>query len=381
MKMIKIIHVITGLIGAGAETMLYKLVSRLDGAIFHNIVVSLQDLGVMGRRISDLGIPVFALGMHPSRPNPLPFLRLLSLLRRERPQIVQTWLYHADLLGLLAGQMAGVPIIIWNLRCSEMRQDEFSRGLSLITWMLAKLSSRPQAILANSLAGWTDHERLGYRPRRWTIIPNGFDVDAFRPCSQGLGNLRRSLGLPAKIPLIGLVARFHPMKDHANFIAAAGHLHKLHPEVDFVLVGNGVDRNNLILMDQINAMGLADHFHLMGERGDIASLTRILDIATSSSAYGEGFPNAIGEAMACGLPCVVTDVGDSAYLVGKTGEVVPPRNSAALAAAWHKILSLSDAGRQTLGRTARQRIVSHFSLAEVVSKYERFYLELASGSE
>ncbi len=381
MRTIKIIHVITGLLVGGAETMLYQLVARLDRAIFHNIVVSLGDLGVMGSRIRDLGIPVFALGLHPSRPNPLPFLHLLSLLRRERPQILQTWLYHADLLGLLAGQMAGVPAIVWNIRCSEMRKDDFSQGLSLVIWMLAKLSPWPQAIITNSLAGQLDHERFGYRARRWTIIPNGFDVDLFSLCTHGCSDLRRNLGLPANIPLIGLVARFHPKKDHANFLAAAGQLHKLHPEVDFVLVGKGSDANNLDLMNQINAMGLANQFHLLGERSDVAALTRILDIATSSSAYGEGFPNAVGEAMACGVPCVVTDVGDSAYLVGKTGEVVPPGNSTALAAAWHKILSLSDSDCQTLGRAARQRIVSHFSLAEIVRQYEQFYLELASGSE
>jgi glycosyltransferase involved in cell wall biosynthesis len=145
-------------------------------------------------------------------------------------------------------------------------------------------------------------------------------------------------------------------------------------------VGKGVDTNNRHLMNQINFSGTADHFHLMGERDDIAAITQTLDVATSSSAYGEGFPNAIGEAMACGVPCVVTDVGDSAYLVGETGEVVPPRAPAALAGAWHKILSLSNSDRQSRGRAARQRIVAHFSLAEIVQQYERFYLELASGN-
>jgi len=361
--------------------MLYKLVSRLDRQIFQNMVISLQDQGVMGGRISDLGIPVYALGMQPGRPNPLPFLRLVSLLRRQRPQILQTWLYHADLVGLLAGRLAGVPAIVWNLRCSEMQPADFSRGLSLITWMLARLSPWPQAILANSLAGRRDHERLGYRQPRWAIIPNGFDVDLFHPCTHDCADSRRDLGLPGTVPLIGLVARFHPMKDHANFLAAAAHLHKLRPEVNFVLVGQGVDTANIDLLNQINAMGLADCVHLMGERRDIAAITQILDLATSASAYGEGFPNAIGEAMACGVPCVVTAVGDSAYLVGETGEVVPPRDPAALAAAWQKILSLSDAKRQTLGRLARQRIVAHFSLDQVVRQYERFYLELASASK
>lgn len=377
MSPIKIVHVITGLIGAGAETMLYKLVSRLDRKIFQNMVISLQDQGIMGCRLRDLGIPVVAMGMRPGRLNVLPFLRLVSRLRRERPRILQTWLYHADLVGLFAGRLAGVPTIVWNLRCSEMRPADASRGLSLLTRMLAKLSPWPQAILANSLAGRRDHERLGYRQARWTIIPNGFDIDLFRPCALECSDLRRDLGLPVNVPLIGLVARLHPMKDHASFLAAAARLHQLRPDAEFVLVGKGVDSDNIDLLNQISAMGLAGHVHLMGERRDIAALTKVLDIATSASAYGEGFANAIGEAMACGVPCVVTDVGDSASLVAETGEVVPPRDSAALAAAWQKILSLPDADRQTLGRLARQRIVNHFSLDQVVQQYERFYLELA----
>lgn len=271
--MIKITHVITGLIAGGAETMLYKLVARLDRGRFQNTVVSLQDLGVMGPRISDLGIPVLALGMRPGRPNPRPFWRLLALLRQERPQIVQTWLYHADLLGLLAGRMARVPSIVWNLRCSEMRQADSSRGLPLVTWMLARLSAWPQAVMTNSLAGRLDHERLGYRPRRWHIIPNGFDIDLFHPCPPGDSDSRRSLGLPADLPLIGLVARLHPMKDHANFIAAAAHLHKLSPEVHFVLVGKGLDSTNRNLLNQLSLLGLADYFHLLGERDDIAAIT------------------------------------------------------------------------------------------------------------
>ena len=378
MKIIKIMHVITGLSTGGAEMMLYKLVSRMERPAFQNIVVSLQDPGTLGKRINSLGIPVVTLGMRRGVPNPLPVLRLLSLLRQERPQILQTWLYHADLLGLVTGKIARVPAVIWNLQCSDIRQDRGSPGLSLIIRGLRKLSHLPEAILVNSMRGRLDHERQGYHPVRWVFIPNGFDVDLFSPALTGSSQLRRSLGLPPKAPLIGFVARFHPMKDHANFLEAAGHLHRLRPEVHFVLVGRGIDEKNSFLMARINSLGLAGQVHLLGERPDIPAITNILDLATSASAYGEGFPGVVGEAMACGVPCVVTDVGDSAYLVGETGRVVPPASPMALAAAWQEILSLPDNERQALGKAARQRVVANFSLDKVVKQYEELYEELQS---
>ncbi len=376
MERIKTVHVITGLDIGGAEMMLYKLLSRMERSAFQSLVVSLKDGGALKKRISDLGIPVFTLGMNRQASIPIGFSRLLFLLRRQRPQILQTWLYHADLLGLLAGKLARVPAIAWNLRCSELRVEDYSRGLSLIIRGLAKLSHLPDAIIVNSLKGCRQHERLGYHPVRWQLIPNGFDTDLFRPAPRASSGLRRSLGLPAEAPLIGLVARFHPMKDHANFFKAAALLHKLRPEVHYILVGSGIDENNMSLLGQISHLGISRQVHLLGERQDIASITRMLDIATSSSCSGEGFSNAIGEAMACGVPCVVTDVGDSAYLVGQTGEVVPPHSPRALADAWHKILSMSEVERRARGKAARARIVSRFSLDEIVKQYEVFYQEL-----
>ena len=180
--------------------------------------------------------------------------------------------------------------------------------------------------------------------------------------------------------LIGLVARFDPMKDHGNFFRGARHLLNEAEEKDnlhFVLAGRGIDAANAALKDFISEYGLENRTHLLGERTDIPFVTSALDIATSSST-GEGFPNAVGEAMACGVPCVVTDVGDSAWIVGDTGRIVPPREPTALAEAWGELICMEDERRRSLGEAARRRIIENFSIDTVVRQYEAVYEGLAA---
>lgn len=357
--------------------MLCRLVARMDRHAFHNVVVSMTDVGTVGRRIKDLGIEVHTLNMRRGIPNPVAMCHLLNILRNRQPHILQTWLYHADLLGLLAGKLARVPVIVWNLRCSELNKNDHSRFLFLTLQMLTKLSHVPKAIIVNSKTGRLSHEGLGYKPARWETITNGFDINLFSPSQDTRSSFRKSLRLPEQTPLIGLIARLHPMKDHANFLNAASKLHKRRPDVHFVLVGQGINKQNTSLMKQITALGLHKHVHLLGERDDIAAITAALDIASSSS-YGEGFPNSVGEAMACGVPCVVTDAGDSAYIVGETGFVVPPRDPCALADVLNKLLSMSSEERQALGLSARKRIVSFFSIDAITKQYENLYYEIVS---
>ena len=210
------------------------------------------------------------------------------------------------------------------------------------------------------------------------VIPNGFDLAAFRPDPPARWSVRHELSIPAETPLIGLVGRFHPQKDHQTFVQAAAWLHTRLPETHFLLCGDGITWENPTLAAWIETAGLRPCFHLLGRRDDIPRLTAALDLASSSSAYGEGFSNVIGEAMACGVPCVVTDVGDAALLVGSTGRVVPPRTPQALAQEWYALLALEREGKEQLGRAARQRIEAHFSLPAIVARYEALYAALAS---
>jgi len=233
----------------------------------------------------------------------------------------------------------------------------------------------PAAIVVNSEAGRRQYERHGYSPRRWQLISNGFDLKVLRPDPAARNAVRDALRVRADAPLIGLVARFDPLKDHGTFLRAAGVLARTDSAVHFVLIGNGVVPGNALLDRLVRQEGLAGRLHMLGERRDIPWLTAALDISSLSS-YAEGFPNVIGEAMACGVPCVVTDVGDCRVIVGETGVVVPPRDPHALAEGWRTLLRMDREARSRLGEAARQRIERHFSLRHIVNEYEQLYLSL-----
>ena len=374
---IRVVHLITDLDVGGAEVMLARLVARLDSTRVENAVVSLGNRGAMAERIERSGISVSTLGLRPGRIDPLALWHLVALLRRLRPDVLQTWLYHSDLAGLVAGRLAQVPAIVWNIRCAELDPRDHPRSLPVLLRMLAFSSGWPSAVICNSNAGRLAHEQLGYSPRRWLVIPNGFDVDAFRPCSSARVELRHELGVAADVPLVGLLARFHPMKDHATFLRAAKIIARARSDVRFVAAGRGVS-DNRALANLVSDYELQDRVHLLPERSDAPRFLAALDVAVSSS-YGEAFPNIVGEAMACGIPCVATGVGDSAALVGDIGVIVPPRDPERLAAGIVQLLDLTPDRRATLGDAARQHIMSEFSLDRAARAYEDLYLELASG--
>lgn len=370
-------HLITDLDTGGAEMALYRLVSAMDRSRFSTVVVSMLGPGPIGRRIEKEGIQVCYLDMRRGIPNPAGLWRLRKIIRRERSHIIQTWMYHANLLGLLVGWLCGVPAIIWNVRCSNMDMNQYRKLSSLVIKLSARLSFMPEAVIVNSEAGRSFHESIGYRPKTWKIIPNGFDLDCFHAAPQARENLKKELRLAEDAVIIGMVARFDPMKDHKNFLKAASGLLRRHDNAHFVLAGLNMDNNNADLMGWISDLGIGDNVHLLGERSDIANITAGFDIATSSS-YGEGFPNVVGEAMSCCVPCAVTDVGDSSLVVGDTGRVVPPKDPTAIESAWRDLIEMGEAGRSLLGVKARLRIEEKYSLPAIVSQYETLYSEFAS---
>ena len=381
----KVVHVITELERGGAEIMLCRLLERTNPRRFRHVVVSLTDYGTLGPMIEDLGVPVRTLGMRRGIPDVRAVGRLARLMRQERPAVLQTWLYHADLVGLLAGRLAGVRVIVWNVRCSDMDMRQYSWFSRLTRRLLSVLSAAPAAVIVNSERGRLVHERIGYRPRRWVTIPNGIDLARFRPDPEAGVRLRKELDLPLSARLIGMVARYDPMKDHATFFrAAAAFLRNGAPagraDVHFVLVGRGVTWDNPEFRALADGLGLRAHLHLLGERDDVECLLPGLDLVSLSSLFGEGWPNVVGEAMACGVPCVVTDVGDAHAIVGETGRVVPPADPEALARAWAELLACPEEQRRALGAAARERIAACFSLEQVVEQYQAFWEQLATGS-
>ena len=373
---VRVMHLITGLSTGGAETMLAKLVTRMDRQCFQSVVVSMTGPATIGREIMAAGIDVRDLKMRRGLPNPMALVRLLRLLRHERPHVVMTWLYHADLLGMIAAVLGASGRLIWNLRCSTI-EPEYYRGFSgLILGLLARRSRVPVAVVVNSLAGRDAHAALGYAPRQWHLIPNGFDLSCFRPDAEARISVRDELSLPPDAPLIGFVARYEPIKDHASFLRAAARARESRQDMHFVLVGSDVDTANRSLNMLARDLGLTRNLHMLGRRSDVPRLTAAFDIACSTS-LGEGFPNILGEAMACGVPPVVTDVGDCAAIVGEAGRIVPPGDPAAMAAAWLEVLALAPEQRQKLGQAARHRVEANFDLDSIVARYQDLLTETA----
>jgi glycosyltransferase involved in cell wall biosynthesis len=336
-----------------------------------------MDHGLLTPKIQALGIPVYSLGMRRGVPNPLAILRLARWLWKHHPDVIQTWMYHADLAGCLAARLVGRIPVSWGIRHSDLsREGNNSRTLRIVK--ICALLSRwlPTRIVCCSEASRRAHVDARYSAEKMVVIPNGFDVDAFMPDAVARNSIRKELAIPDGAPVIGMAARFEPIKDHDNFVRAAKILYRTGSNVHFVLCGRGVSWDSEKLARWIDEAGMRHRFHLLGLRDDMSSITAAFDIATLTS-FGEAFPNVVGEAMSCAVPCVVTDVGDTARIVGETGTVVPSRNPDALASAWRTMLEMGREGRRPMGIAARQRIKECFDIAEITGRYEHLFEELA----
>jgi glycosyltransferase involved in cell wall biosynthesis len=372
----RILHVTTGLTTGGAEIMLLKLLSAHNG-VWESAVVSLMDEGTIGSRIAALGIPVHSLGMRRGRPNPVRALSLISITRQFRPQLIQGWMYHGNLIASLASlSMHGRVPVLWNIRQSLYDIARERRLTRAMIRLGAFFSWHPANIIYNSQISARQHELFGFRTSKSVVIPNGFDSQLFRPDSEARHQIRRELGVGMDAILVGLIARFHSVKDHSGFLRSAALVTRVHPSVYFILAGSGVNEEEPTLRSLIAEHRLEGRTFLLGERSDIPKLTAALDIACSTS-LGEGFSNAIGEAMACGVPCVVTDVGDSKVVVANTGLSVDPRDPEALAQAINHLIESGPEQRRQLGAAARQRIQTEFSLPAIARRYEDLYREHA----
>ena len=372
----KVFHIITGLNDGGAEAVLYRLCKH-DQANHHH-VVSLSGLGKYGPMLEALGVTITTLNMSPGRPSPLAFFRLFKLLRQENPDVVQTWMYHGDLFGGLAARVAGIRSVVWGIHHTTLEPGKSKKTIIWIAKLLAKLSWwLPAKILVCAQRAMVVHEAAGYDRSNMRFIPNGYDLADFKPGLDPLGQLKATLVADQSVPLIGTVGRFDPQKDHANLLDALTILRDRGFSFRCVLVGAGLESSNPQIVDWIAQRGLVDHVQLLGRRNDIPKIMNALDLHVLPSAYGEAFPNVVCEAMACGTPCVVTDVGDAAYIVGVTGWVVPPRDASALADAIAAALQhmIDSEQRSARSSPARSRIEEHFSIERMVRRYENIWRE------
>ncbi len=378
-RRLSIVYVITSLEGGGAEMMLCKLAAHLNPQVFRVAVISLIEPSPLVKKFQAANIPVYSIGMKRGRVPTLPmFWRLIQQLRQLQPDLIQGRMYHGNLAAQIASFFLFQPQVpvLWSIHytLNSLATDPPMTRF-LIEWG-SNLSRFPAKILFVSKISQQQHTELGYCAEKCMVIPNGFNIDAFAPHPAARSRVRAELGLAAETIAIGSFARYNPMKDHPNFLQAAAQLHQHHPDVHFLLAGEDVDRQNQTLQALIAKLNLTDRVHLLGERRDVSTLMAGLDIVTTSSAYGEAFPNVIGEAMSCGVPCVVTDVGESRSIVGDTGRVVPPKDAPALARAWQDLVELGHKERVRLGLAARQRIVDNFSLTAIVPQHEALYKSL-----
>ena len=377
----RVVHVISGLNQGGAEAMLEKLVQagrRLDPDVLQSVVV-LGPLGIVGERLRASGVPVQALGMRMA-PTSLPALHRLytSLCAANDVLVVQTWLWHADLLGGLCARAAGNPLVVWNLRNSMPGNVSLKWTSTAVARLCALMSGRiPAAIVCNSSAAMKSHAAIGYRLDKCQIIPNGFDTRIVRRNETAGRTFRSSWGIADDQLLIGLVARVDPLKDHLNFIRAASLIAGRYPAARFVLVGDGTTTDAAIA-DELRTRGLTDRFTLVGHQDDVPGVMSALDVFCLSS-ISEGFPNVLGEAMLCETPCVATDVGDTREILGEDRWVAPPASPERLAKCVSQLLDMPASQRREVGERQRTRTEHEFSIDAIWHRYLELYRRLAAG--
>jgi len=363
----RILHVITDLYVGGAETMLVRLATAKPGLADDTLVVSLLPDGLLAERLRAAGIAVVEDNFRKPFGLVAGTIGLARLIAKTRPDIVQGWMYHGDLAALVALALSGrrgATRLAWNIRCSNLDLDQYGWLLRRVVRACVALSSAPDLVIANSAAGMEAHRALGYRPRRAEIVPNGIDVDQYKPDPPARAAVRAELGIADDAIVLAHVARLDPMKDHAGFLAAIARM----PDVQALVIGAGTE-----------GLSRSPNVHLLGRRTDVPRLLAAADFVVSSSAFGEGFSNALAEGMACALPPIATAVGDAAIIVGDTGIVVPPRDPAAFADAVRGLMRESRDQRMARGARARSRIVENYSLEHAQRRFTDIYATLLRG--
>lgn len=379
---IKLCFIVTGLSVGGAELILLRLISKLNRDEFAPSLISLASDGPLVDRFRRLGIEVHSVEIPESRWSLSGLGRLVRLIRKLDPDLIQGWMYHANLAAQIAKTAGRLRApVVWNIRGihTDLRNERFSTAATI--WLGARLSYLAKIVINNSHVSVAAHrQHLGYSESNVVVIPNGFDTEEYRPSSDARARLRATLGLTSDARVVGHVARLHPMKDHIALLRAAALLLRHEDNVHFVLMGEGVDSSSQ-LSSLAEALGIRSHVHFLGRQESVAPLLPGCDLVTLTSAYGEAFPNALGEAMACGVPCVTTNVGDSAHIVGSTGAVVQPKDIAGLARHWREFLDLPVDVLAERGRQARDRILKEFSVESMVSRYEALYRDVAGSQK
>jgi glycosyltransferase involved in cell wall biosynthesis len=374
----KILHIITGLGDGGAENTLYKI-CKYDRSNQH-VVISLKGPDKYFSLLKKIDIKVCCINMKFF--SIFKFFYLIKLLLFFKPDIVQTWLVHGDFIGGIAARLAGIKNIVWNVRYSNLERQKIKLTTFLLLKILAKLSFfLPRSIVVVSKSARLNCIELGYCKKKLNFIPNGYDLSILKPNKNHKTYFKKKFKINKQTILIGTVARYDPKKDHINLLKAISLIRSRNKNFLCILVGYNIDKNNTSLVKEIKRLNLFKYVKLLGQKNDISQIMNGLDVYVQSSGYGEGFPNVVAESMACGTPCVVTDVGDAAFIVGKTGWIVPPKNSLKLAKKIKQALFEIGSKNWSKRRAeVRLRIKNNFKMEIMLKSYNELWINVCNKS-
>ena len=364
----KIAFVIDKVNYGGAERQLVELLKGIDKTRFDiSLIIFVKGGDLWGEIHQIAGVKVVCLHRKHRWDIFSVIIRLFKAIKSIRPNVIHGYMLGTNELCFILARLLNIKVV-WGIRNSNidfLDFDWFTRLKFLIgTWM----SRYVDLMIANSESGKNDHIVRGYSENNWRIIPNGINITRFYPNRPVGEEMRSEWGIKKDSVVIGIVGRIHPMKDHTTFLKAAAMFLKERGDAFFICIGTGSDSYKRKLHDLENKLNISHRTIWTGTVDNMCRVYNVLDVLSSSSAYGEGFSNAIGEAMACGVLCVVTDVGDSGTVLGDAGFVIPPRNQMALVEGWKRILNLSEKERTNLSIFARNRIKNLYSLDNMVDK-------------
>ncbi|SFV27385.1 glycosyltransferase family 4 protein [Thermoflavifilum thermophilum] len=370
----RILHIITGLDDGGSENVLYRLCK--SDSLDQHYVISLTGSGKYNEMLKQIGVQVYTLQLNSIFTFFFDFIRLTYIIHKLKPDVIQCWMYHANVIGGAVARLLGYKSVFWSIRNSGKNFCVFHFFTKLTIKIGALFSSFiPYRIITCSLAAIDPHVSIGYERRKFVFIPNGYDITRFQVSNVQVKQYKAIYSRGSFFPILGMVARLDPSKDHENLIQALFLLKKENIQFKTLLIGNGLSNENHFIVNLIDQFHLRGDVILLGPQSDISLWMQVMDIHVLSSS-AEAFPNVLAEAMLSGTPCVATDVGDAKFIVGDTGWVVPPKNPSALAEAiMVAIEEWKDPQKWSLRReSARKRIMDNYTIDKMITSYRRIWM-------
>ena len=376
----KVLHLIPGLAGGGAERFLRNLVRTMNGTRWETVVlvINVGKHQALAEELRALGCTVYDLNQ-PALLNPKVWLGTWKIILQEQPDIVQTWMHHADFIGGVMGWLAGVRNVIWGIRASVVWKNPEDSALKTRVFHAAlKFGSRllPRRIIGNSVAALSAHEAMGYPRRKFVWIPNGIDASRFAPVS-GVGvETRDQLGIPQHAPVVGFVGRFHPLKEMALFFQVTAALQREWPDLHLVLCGGAEEQLYPEARATYDQLPRRDQVRFVPFCQEMERFYPAFDLLLMCSSAAEAFPNVVLEAMACGTRVVATAAGDAEAIIGDAGKVVPLGDAGALVASCRETLRQSAAAKEAQIQRGRDRAVNEYTLERAARRFIEVYEEV-----